>query len=191
MKKYIGILLAVIVTMFAFAACGAEAEKNEIADLYEQGYTCTQSSATEEVWKGVFTKEDSFDSVMLASATMTSELYEKYIELEDTEYEDFITHLEGAEIKDITDVVPSEDELNKYVGKKIQVLVDEGFENTGNTNDEEAGIVTFFYDGPQYCVQLEVLSDEPLDFDDLSNNDIQQLVISKIELTGLGSGLTD
>lgn len=203
MKKFFSILVAVAL-MFAFTACGTsgtsgtiEKGDNAIAELYDNGYDCVMSSCTENVWKGVFQKDGSFDEILLAVANMTDEEYKMYdmISFDNEDYEDqhiaIVTSVEDVEITDVTDKVPSQEELDEFVGKTISELEEAGFENMGYTGDED-GVYTFFYEGPVYCVDVG-LEDGVLieDIDDYSANDIRELVIGSMTFTGLSNKFLD
>lgn len=199
MKKLTITLLAIVMA-FAFAACSSSeptAEQNEIADFYaNEEYTCCMSSCTEGVWKGVFQKED-FAEVILAEAKFSKEEAEAYdaIDFADEDAEDkqqdIVFHATDVTITDVTDKVPTQEDLDaEWIGKKCADLEETGFYESGNTSDEEEGL-RIFYDGPDYCVELWFKNSKDLNIDDLSANDIRALKITKVKLIGLGDSFID
>lgn len=203
MKKFTVIMMAIVMTLamtISMTSCGAEpANKgdNEIAKLIDEGWDSVMSSCTEGVYKAVFTKDGSYDSVMHVEAKMSKEQYEAYedIDFADDDAEDrqmeIITSIADVTVTDITDKVPTQEEMDKYVGKKVKDLENDGFENSGNSSDPDTGVVTFYYDGPEYCVEIGFDKELKLDLDDLSTNDIRDLTIASVRMTALGSNFVD
>lgn len=174
----------------------SNSSENGIASLLDQGYTCTMSSAEENQWKGVFQKEDSFDSVIKAVAAITDAQYEEYDAISfdddqaDAKTEAFLRSLEDVTVTDITGLIPSQEELDTYVGKTLGDLEQAGFENTGNTNLD--GTYTFFYDGPVYCCKVDLKEGTVIeDMDDYSANDLKALEIGAMEFSGFSFGVLD
>lgn len=191
MKKLIAMLLAALM-LLALAACGSKAEddsaKNEIADLFDEGYVCVMSTSDETQWKGVFQQEESYDKIYMVTADMTAEKYEEFCNI-DFDDEDalhaILGSLQNVTVTDITDMVPSQAELDAYVGKTIGDLEADGFENSGWSGDPETGY-SFFYDGPVYCCAVTPTEGTVIeDMDDYSANDIRALEIGAVEFQGL------
>lgn len=193
MRK-IALLLLLLAMTFALTACGVEnTANNEITELYDKGFSCTMSMATEECWKGVFQAEGTDNVVYFAQASLTKSDYEAYTAI-DCEDEDgmksFLGTLTDVTVTDISDKIPTQDELDAYVGKTLGDLEDAGFENTGFYGEE--GINQFFYDGPIYCCTVTladgVVVEDP---DDYSANDLRALEIGAVEYTGLSGMLIE
>lgn len=196
MKKLIAMLLAALM-LLSLAACGSKAEdtpaddasaRNEITDLFDEGYICNLSIADENQWKGVFQQEESYDTVYMVTADMTAEKYTEFCDIsfdDETALHTFLGGLQNVTVTDITDMVPSQSELDAYVGKTIGDLEDDGFESTGWSGDPEMGY-SFFYDGPVYCCAVTPAEGTVIeDMDDYSANDIRALEIGAVEFQGL------
>lgn len=204
MKKTIAILLAALM-LLALAACGSKADdtpaddtsaRNEITDLYDEGYVCTMSSVDETQWKGVFQMEDSFDKIYMVTADMTAEKYEAYDSIgyddeeADAKQRAILGSLQNVTVTDITDMVPPQSELDAYVGKTIGDLEADGFEDSGWIGGEEG--YTFFYDGPVYCCAVTPAEGSKVtNMDDYSANDIRALEIGAVEFQGLSGYILD
>lgn len=196
MKKMLSILLAVFMVA-ALAGCGAEDAGNEITKLLDEGYQCTMSSATESSWKGVFQKEDSYDTVYMVKAKMTAKEYEAYNavfgdEEHESETNALLGKLSDVTVTDITDKIPTQEELDSYIGKTLGDLENDGFENTGYSIDDKC---VFTYYGPVYCCivtldeSTEIKSAE--DLDNYSLNDLRAMKIAAVEFSGISSTLLD
>lgn len=193
MKK-IALLLLLLAMTLSLAACGAEnTAKNAITELYDKGYICTMNMATEECWKGVFQTESTDDEVFLVQASLTKGDYEEFnaIDFEDEDgMKAFLGKLTDVTVTDISDKIPTQDELDAYVGKTLGDLEEAGFENTGYYG--ENGINQFFYDGPIYNCTVTlaegVVVENP---DDYSVNDLRALEIGAVEYTGLSDNILE
>lgn len=199
MKRILTVLLIVLM-IFTFAACGSPddsgntAAKNEITGLFDQGYVCTANSADETIWKGIFQPEDSFETVYVVTAPITADDYEAYTQI-DFDDEDgvkaFLGALTDVNVQDITDMLPTQDDLDALVGKTFGDLENEGFESTGWSGDPDMGY-SFYYDGPVYCCSVTPAEGTVIeDMDDYSANDIRALEIGSVEFIGVSGALLD
>ena len=203
----ITLTLVLALTMF-LASCGNKSEavpgettefgNNAIAEYLNDGFQLWQSSCDETHWKGVLKMEDSWDQIYLAEAKMTSEIYEKYtgISYDDEDYDAkalaFITYLDDAKVTDISDKIPSQEELNKlFIGKTLGDLENEGFEDTGYSTNDDTGEASFYYDGPEYCINVSPEIGTKIDMDDMSKNDLRNLVIATVGFQGISSRMLD
>lgn len=209
MKKSVMILLSVVL-IFAFTGCGAsnktqtsdsgeavEMGTNRIAELLNDGYELGMMSCSENEMKCILTKGENYELIIRITAKMSAELYDKYeaISFDDEQYEEkrqaFTTYLEIENEEDISDIIPTQDELNTYIGKTVGELEADGFENSGNLVDEEKDCMVLFYDGSEYCVEIGTELKADANLDDYSNNDLKKLKITSIEFTGIGNNLVD
>lgn len=202
MKKLWTVALACLM-LLTLAACvektaapAGERGNNEIAALYDEGYQCEQTVYDESTWKGIFRMEDSWESVKLVTAKMTKAEYEAIsaISFEDENADEktavALTNFSDVTVEDVTDLLPTQEELDAYVGKTLGDLEEDGFENTGNSNWD--GEYTFYYDGPVYCVAVDLADGVKIeDMDDYSANDLRELSIGKVEMMGLSGALLD
>lgn len=204
MKKILSLILA-LVTALALVACGAAesggeepapAGENEIAQLLAEGYTCTMSTGEEGKWKGIFQKEDDAQAIVKVVAAMSAEEYAEYeaIDWADEEAEAktnaVLTKLSDVQVTNVSEMIPTQEELDAYIGMTLGDLELDGFENTGNTNYE--GVYSFFYDGPVYCCTVDLAEGTIIeDMDNYSANDLRELVIGKVEYTGISSYILD
>lgn len=195
MKKLTAILL-VLAAMLTLIACGATEAKNEITDLLEQGYECRGWTGDETSWRGLFMKGDSYDEILKVTIPMTAEQYEKFNSYFDDEYAEtkqmtYLQTLTGVEVADISDMAPTQADLDAYVGKTLGDMEDDGFYNSGWTGEPETGY-SFYYDGPvYYCSVTPAEGTVITDMDDLSANDIRTIEIGAVEFLGISSDILD
>ena len=139
MKKLMTAVLTLVMVL-TLAACGGKtAAENEITKLYDEGFECWATTACETEWRGLFMKEGSYDVIYKVIAPMTAKRYEAYsnIEFDDEKAEEKQRAILGALtdviVENIADMVPTQEELDAYVGKTIGDMEADGFENTGWT----------------------------------------------------------
>lgn len=194
MKKVTAILLMIILIL-ALVGCGTvEDSENEISKLMKEGYSCMMSSASEDMWKGIFYREGNYDTIYKVVADMSEKEYQAY---NDADFNEEIINgilfgLKNVTVTDISDIVPTQEEMNIYVGKTLGDLEKDGFENTGWLGEEETGINQFFYDGPVYYCKVTLADDVVVeDMDEYSANDLRELEIGSVEFQGISSYLLD
>lgn len=194
MKKVTAILLMIILIL-ALVGCGTvEDSENEISKLMKEGYSCMMSSASEDMWKGIFYREGNYDTIYKVVADMSEKEYQAY---NDADFNEEIINgilfgLKNVTVTDISDIVPTQEEMNIYVGKTLGDLEKDGFENTGWLGEEETGINQFFYDGPVYYCKVTLADGVVVeDMDEYSANDLRELEIGSVEFQGISSYLLD
>ena len=194
MKKVTAILLMIILIL-ALVGCGTvEDSENEISKLMKEGYSCMMSSASEDMWKGIFYCEGNYDTIYKVVADMSEKEYQAY---NDADFNEEIINgilfgLKNVTVTDISDIVPTQEEMNIYVGKTLGDLEKDGFENTGWLGEEETGINQFFYDGPVYYCKVTLADGVVVeDMDEYSANDLRELEIGSVEFQGISSYLLD
>lgn len=203
MKKIISLLL-VLLTALCLCACSNGTinnedrlvEKNEVASLYEQGYDVTQSSFMENKWVAIYEKDFSMNDAYKVELDMDQETFDKLFNLDtfdeegQKQYREIIESLPGCVITSMNDLLPSEVEFDKYVGKTIMDLENDGYERTGYTYDDDGCI--FFLEGQKYALYVtvdEVITYETID--DYSENDIRTLTIKSVECNGFSYKIFD
>ena len=186
MKRIIKLTL-VLLMLISVCACSNK-KQNELAPLFEEGYQVTQTSYCDGVWKAMFSKEGSVFDSYLVELKMDQETFDKLFEIDifeeegEKQFKDIVTYLPDCTISSLKDEIPSEDEFDKYIGKTILDLENDGYERSGNIYSEDGCI--FFADGDKYSLNVRV--DENITFetmDDYSENDIRELIIKEIEFT--------
>lgn len=198
MKKVLSIILTISMIVI-LTGCGANQAAeggNEITRLFDEGYQCVIATASESSWNGIFQKADSFDTLYLVKANMTAKEYRAFdaISYDDEDAESrkqaLLGTLSDVTVTDISDKIPSQEELEGYIGKTLGELEDEGFENCGYMGDE--GNYQFFYEGPVYSCTVSLEEGTVIeDMDDYSLNDLRALKIGGMEFTGISSQILD
>ncbi|MDO5440995.1 MAG: hypothetical protein Q4F55_00360 [Bacillota bacterium] len=194
MKKILALILA-LVMICSFAACGNNEpakEENELAKLYADGFATRSVVCDEESWSALFMKDESLEIIYKATAPFTKELYEQYeaIDWEDeAAYKNLYCNLENVTVEDITYLIPTEEDLQQFVGMKFGELEDLGWYNSGWTGGEGEAY-TFYYDGPIFYGSI-VPEETVMDIDDLSTNDMRELTVKEMIFMGISSSILD
>jgi len=193
MKKIFALFISFVL---AFSLCGCididinfGKKSNEISEMYDNGYTCTMDTVIDDVWYGLLQKDDSYYKM---TATLSKDDAEDYNELSaadddyEEEREEFLFELKDVKKEDLTDKIPTELELMKYVGMTYGEFEEQGFENMGqNVSDND----TFFmFEGPIYSCDV-TLDGDITDMDDWSQNDLRELNITDIKFTGFSQNI--
>ena len=101
-------------------------------------------------------------------------------------YNEIVTSIPECTVTSMNELLPDENEALKFVGKTIKDLEDAGYERMGYMFNDDGCV--FFADGPFYSLNVktdEIITDETID--NYSENDIQELTITQIEITGFSS----
>ncbi|MBQ1396000.1 MAG: hypothetical protein IIY84_01715 [Eubacterium sp.] len=124
-----------------------------------------------------------------AIATATPEVFDAVTSLDwdDPEYNqklnDIVGPLEVLEIKNLSELIPAQEELDKLVGKTIQDLIDEGWWNSGwNLEDK---IIYMGHEYFSYSVHFDEEIEDPASFDE---EDLGPLVITAVEFSSVDNG---
>lgn len=193
MKNIIKItLLALLLT--CLCACSSSNSKdntvkNELANIIDQGYEVRQTSYQDNKWNAIYEKDGNYKDAYKVELTMNQETFDKLFELDilDEEqlkqFNEIVTSIPDCTITPMSDLLPDENEVMQFVGKTIKELEDFGYERMGNLYEDDGCV--FFADGPFYSINIK--TDEVITFetmDNYSENDIRELTISGIEITG-------
>ena len=152
---------------------------SDVLSFYNHGYT-----TTENTFIYVFEIDD---IIYRAIANLNSETSKQLsdLELNDPEYErkfkELVSPLQVVQVDIITNAIPSQDLLNKYVGKTGQDLLDEGFSSYDYNLDEMEFSMTFGWFS--YIVKFDgqIENEESLDI----NEAIKDLKVLSIKYEGL------
>ena len=193
MKNIIKItLLALLLT--CLCACSSSNSKdntvkNELANIIEKGYEVRQTSYQDSKWKAIYEKDGNYKDAYKVELTMNQETFDKLFELDTfdeeqlKQFNEIVTSIPDCTITPMSDLLHDENEVMQFVGKTIKELEDSGYERMGNLYEDDGCV--FFADGPFYSINIK--TDEVITFetmDNYSENDIRELTISGIEITG-------
>lgn len=193
MKKLISLTLA-LAFVLAFAACSKETPVNaDIKAYFDQGYEVGMTTSSGDKWSGILQKDNSYVKI---SSAITKQQQEAFNELDfsDADYakkeQALITSLVDATIEDLSSQVPSQDELDTYVGKTLGEMEEAGWENIGTLADDDEYVVTL--DGPVYQINVTVSDDVDLsNLDNYSPNQINEFKIATAEFVGFAWGILE
>lgn len=196
MKKYIKLLLLSLLLTCLCACSSGKTEdnvvKNELANIIEQGYEVRQTSYQDNKWCAIYEKNGNYKDSYKVELKMDQETNDKLFELDifDEEqlkqYNDIVTSIPECSVTSMNELLPDENEVLSFVGKTIKDLEDAGYERMGNMYNEDGCV--FFADGPFYSLNVktnEIITFETMD--NYSENDIRELIISGIEITGFSN----
>ena len=156
--------------------------KNEELYNYQEGYNESKYQVVLEINHTYYR----------ATVDLTNDLYDKIIatdfEKRDAVVRELIDPLPLVKFENLTEMVPSEEEINKYVGKTGKELFDEGWTYMYyNVEDMVAGLyhgaylydVAFSYDGPK------MVNTEDFDF----YKEFADLKVKSIKFTDVGNAI--
>ena len=193
MKNIIKItLLALLLT--CLCACSSSNSKdntvkNELANIIDQGYEVRQTSYQDNKWSAIYELNGNYKDAYKVELTMNQEIFDKLFELDTfdeeqlKQFNEIVTRIPDCTLTPMSDLLPDENEVMQFVGKTIKELEDSGYERMGNLYEDDGCV--FFADGPFYSINIK--TDEVITFetmDNYSENDIRELTISGIEITG-------
>lgn len=170
--------------------------KNDLASIIANGYVIRQSSYQDNKWNAIYEKDNNYKDAYKVELTMNQETFDRLFDLDTNEedqlkqYNDIVTSIPDCKVSSMNDLLPDETEVFSFIGKTIDELEEAGYERTGFLYGENGFSV--FADGPFYSLTVrtdENITDETID--DYSENDIRELVISDIEITGFSSYIFD
>lgn len=194
MKNIIKITLLALL-LICLCACSSSNSKdntvkNELANIIEKGYEVRQTSYQDNKWKAIYEKDGNYKDAYKVELTMNQETFDKLFELDTfdeeqlKQFNEIVTSIPDCTLTPMSDLLHDENEVMQFVGKTIKELEDSGYERMGNLYEDDGCV--FFADGPFYSINIK--TDEVITFetmDNYSENDIRELTISGIEITGL------
>lgn len=156
--------------------------KNEELYNYQEGYNESKYQVILEINHTYYR----------ATVDLTNDLYDKIIatdfEKRDAVIRELIDPLPIVKFENLTDMIPSDEEINKYVGKTGKELFDEGWTYMYyNVEDMVAGLyhgaylydVAFSYDGPK------MVNTEDFDF----YKEFADLKVKSIKFSDIGNAI--
>ncbi len=204
MKK-ITKLLIILFVLICLSACSKGKESstkenneknNELATLYDNGYELTMTTLSDNKWLALYQKDYSYKDAYKVEINMDKKTYDELMEIDtfdeegNKRYIEILESLPDCTITSMNDQIPNNDEFDKYIGKTIQELENDGYIRNGYVYNDDGCV--FDVEGPKYCLDVQV--DEVITFetmDNYSENDIRKLTIKKIDFKGFSFGLFD
>lgn len=159
---------------------------SDVSRLVSEGFKCTAYSMFGEKFVGIFQEPDNPAHAFKATVTLSGELYEKADEIsvfDDDAKEKYTAILEEADgviVTDISSLVPSQAELNVYIGKTLGELEQDGFSYTGYFAFSDQ--YTFTYDNNVISCSIGLKDNSVItNSDDISADFLRPLEIGSIE----------
>lgn len=200
MKKIISIMLVLMMTVIALAACGSQdgggAEPSapaSIEDVKTIGDVIALQS--EETRSAVYDNKVVYafklgDTYYRVTATMTDEEAQAYFDVDfaDEDWEEqqnaIVAPLAIDEVENLSEQIPSQDELDALVGKTGQELMDEGWVFAGHNLE---GMEFWMDYGPfEYTVVFDGEVAES-DYDSfIDEEDTKDMTVKSVVYNGLG-----
>ena len=191
MKKTLAIFLAILMAAAAFTACGssgkdgsaAAGEFKTIGDLIQaENVEERQSGYTDHHYVYVYEQDGTFyRAVADLSEAVSAQLDELDILADDYDAKltEVISPLVIARLENLSETLPSQEEMNKWVGKTGEDLFNADWTNAGWNLDEM--VFWMNYGVFQYDVVME---GEVKDPDDFGDEDINSLVVKSVTFNG-------
>ena len=190
MKKALVVFIAILFVAAAFTACGSTGKTDADPASFKTIGDLLQSEAVEERQSGyseknyvyVYELDGTFYRAVAAlSEEASAQLNELDILADDyaAKLTETISPLEITRLENLSETLPSQEELNKWVGKTGKDLFDADWTNSGWNLDEM--VFWMNYGAFQYDVVME---GEVKDADDFSDEDIETLVVKSVTPNG-------
>ncbi len=199
MKKTWIILLCITMVLL-LAACGKKGpEFKTLGDCMAAPYEYGTEMVDEENYVYVFfnNKEDGTRIPYRVTAEMTPELYEQFLALDffDENYSDEVLKLVGGQkitqVEDLSSKIPTQKEMDAWVGKKGQEMMDAGYEvwgfGWGGGDDAEITVAKGLFEFTVSVDATDDFADE--DFDGMGA--FPNMTIKGVSWTGMSSMCTD
>ena len=179
MKK----IIVLLVVLLCFSGCTKNGSKDTAAtvlDEYEDLYCYGDG---EYMFANL---DDGSEWGKVLIARLTSKQREEYNSLDifDEAYQEKVLDIVKAstsyKVIDLNECVPDQSEFDKYVGQKVQAMIDDGYEN--NSKQVTDNLVSVFLDGLEYSLMVDV--EEYVSFDDLNDEMIPDMTIKAVTYLG-------
>ena len=203
MKKLVSLLLA-FAMIFSLCACGAKEEPqpevatNALTEILDKGFTMRgYSYDVDDGFKGLILKETAefeydYSEVYKVEIPFTQADCDALDAIpwdaEDCDEQKiaYLSKLTDVTVTDITNLVPSQADLDALIGKTFGELEDEGWYNSGWVQTDDGTSFDFYYDGPVFYGKFSLPEGVKVaNMDDMSPNDIRELVIGGVEFLGI------
>lgn len=184
------IFIAMIVCV-GIAVCFLTNPKKEpsVKKLLDNGYRVTATKGQDEVLKMIL-RNDERSSFFQLDACLSDEQQVQFCSLDpfekdyDQELQNFLLKIEQIKIRDISDLIPAQDELDVYAGKTIDELTENGFERAG----WEGSGHRFFFIYSNNIYECRVTVEDAADIKDpelLQEEEISALIIESVTFMDL------
>ncbi len=186
MKKLLAILI-----LLTLCLTGCNKEKTRIEQLLDEGYQIDFFGGN---LAGFRKGEEELEDYIIFTLNVSDAVQNKIDSLDffsDSYFDDAAELYAECEILEETNCmqyVPSDEEVQKYVGMTLGELAGEGFEEWGSMVDETGA--TYEMDNGYF--RINVRMDPALNFDtqdDFSYNEILEMKIVEVEVGGLSSNI--
>lgn len=160
-----------------------------IKKLLDNGYRVTAANGQDEVLKMILSNDER-SSFFQLDACLSAEQQKQSIELDsfkenyDQELQNFLLSLEQIKIRDISDLIPAQDDLDVYAGKTIGELTENGFERAGWEGSDHR--YSFIYSNAVY--ECRVTVEDAADIKDpelLQEDEISAMIIESVTFKDL------
>lgn len=202
MKKIIALVLC-IVTVVCLVSCTVSFKpaKQEtdlssiktLGDFFALDFENSSWSYNENYYVALFENGNTSYRIV---AKLSEDIYGKIEEIDfsgddvNGQIERILSDVEVYLVEDMSKYVPTEEELNQYVGKTGQELLDDGFTTSGYMN--AFGTQKFYMTKDLY--ELDVYFNEKVEIDPEtfdSEEGIKNLTVKKVEFTGFSGYACD
>ena len=191
--------IAALVAALAIACVGLFActhdnhEAADITELFSKGYECTMQEYDDSSWAGLFVKDDSYYKV---TASMSKAQFEALqgLDIFADDYEQqmrsLLESLTVNSCEDVTGKIPTQKDMEKWVGKTIGDAEGAGLERNGSGfNGENAEFV--LSDGVILLDMTVAGTFTDAQYDALTDEDIAKLVITEVAFEGFDWGILE
>ena len=195
MNKIVKILIGLLM-MISLCACSSSksdaASFATFADAYGAGDEYKQEAYTETYYVYVFKYQDTY---YRASMKMTDELYKQleavdfFDEQREQKHHDIVGPMEIEKLENLTEAIPSQDEMDQWVGKTGQELLDAGFMISGWFLETQTEYLMDYGDYEYSVVFNEKVEYNEDNFD--GEEAVKPLTVKSVTFSTLSNGCTD
>lgn len=160
-----------------------------VKKLLDNGYRVTATNGQNEVLKMILSNDERISFFQL-DACLNNEQQKQFVGLDpfkenyEQELQNFLLSIEQIKIRDISDLIPAQDDLDVYVGKTIGDLTENGFERAG----WEGSGQRFFFIYSNTVYECRVKVEDAADIKDpelLQEAEISAMIIKSVEFMDL------
>lgn len=205
--QFIEALILTTIMLLSLCACGSKdvhgnSQEDKIAkikELISDGYICLFDEFDEDSFRAVFFRKYENDKVcsyykIVAQGKVPSEQREAYYsiawedDLRREQCQEILASLNIISITDVSDRVPTREELDSYIGKTIGEMESLGYAESGWQHPDPNGVYFFQLDGPFASINATV-EDPGKAMETCSEEEILALTITDVGFSGLSESI--
>lgn len=195
MKKWFVMITMALSFLMVLGMAGCDKKEEDtgmtIDKLYAEGYSLNMSSLDGDVgtWKAYYIKDGDWSQSYLVEIPMSQDEFNELFNAEtDEEQQKMICSMQDIKITNMKDQLPAEDEINKYVGKTLSEMEEEGYYVSGSTDGEDGNVLVDCTKEDEYVINVAFNEDMTWEQFNEDNVDYSKLTVKEARFAGFGEG---